>query len=124
MALFEIRAEIEVVDWLRTLSPSQLARVDEVVGLLAAEGTGLGMPLSRTLGDRVWELRIHLHPVDMRLTYWFAASGQIVMLTVFRKTRDNERLQVMRAKEAQKLCAAGHDFDKVVGTIDTSWEDR
>ncbi len=124
MGLFEIRAETEVVDWLRTLTPTQLARVDEVAGLLAEEGVGLGMPLSRTLGDRVWELRIHLHPNDFRITYWFAGSDRIVMMTVFRKTRDNERLQVMRAKEAQKLCAANHDIDKIVGAIDTSWEDR
>ena len=82
------------------------------------------MPLSRSLGDKVWELRIHLHPVDVRVTYWFAPGDHIVMLTVFRKTRDNERLEVMRAKEAQRLCSGNHDIDKVIGMIDTSKEDR
>ncbi|MFE1595351.1 type II toxin-antitoxin system RelE/ParE family toxin [Nocardia sp. NPDC058705] len=122
MALFEIYAEPEVVEWLRSLTPAQLARVDEVVGLLAEEGTSLGMPLSRSLGDRVWELRIHLHPIEMRLTYWFASNNRVVMLTTFRKTRDNERLQVMRAKEAQKLCSVNHDIDKVVAFVDTARE--
>jgi len=96
----------------------------KVAGLLAEEGTGLGMPLSRSLGDGVWELRIHLHPVEMRVSYWFASADRIVMLTVFRKTRDNERLQVSRAKEARKLCVANHDIDKVVDVIDTSKEVR
>lgn len=74
MGLFEIQAEPEVVDWLMSLTPAHLARVDAVCGMLAAEGTCLGMPLSRPLGDGVWELRINLHPKDIRITYWFPGT--------------------------------------------------
>ncbi|MBF6351607.1 type II toxin-antitoxin system RelE/ParE family toxin [Nocardia flavorosea] len=63
------------------------------------------MPLSRSLGDEARELRIHLHPIDVRVTYWFAPGDHIVMLTAFRKTRDNERFEVLPAEEARRLCS-------------------
>lgn len=119
MGLFEIQAEQEVVDWLMSLTPAHLARVDAVCGLLAAEGTCLRMPLSRSLGDGVWELRISLHPQDMRITYWFPGHDRIVLLTVFRKTRDAEYAQVRRAKQVQKVCEAEHDIDQIISVIET-----
>ncbi|MFA1551640.1 type II toxin-antitoxin system RelE/ParE family toxin [Actinomadura chokoriensis] len=119
MGLFEIQAEPEVTDWLMSLTPAQLARVDAVCGLLALEGTCLGMPLSRPLGGGVWELRINLHPKDIRITYWFPGHDRIVLLTVFRKTRDNEHAQVRRAKQAQEICEAEHDTDQIISVIET-----
>ncbi|WP_338742357.1 type II toxin-antitoxin system RelE/ParE family toxin [Actinomadura luteofluorescens] len=119
MGLFEIQAEPEVVDWLMSLAPAQLARADVVCGMLAVEGTCLGMPLSRPLGDGVWELRINLHPKDIRITYWFPGHDRVVLLTVFRKTRDAETAQVRRAKQAQKVCEAEHDTDQIISVIES-----
>ncbi|WP_141577069.1 type II toxin-antitoxin system RelE/ParE family toxin [Actinomadura sp. WMMA1423] len=80
MGLFEIQAEPEVVDWLMSLAPAQPARADVVCGMLAIEGTCPGMPLSRPLGDGVWELRINLHPQDIRITYWFPGHDLISVI--------------------------------------------
>ena len=118
MGLFEMQVEPEVVDWLLSLTPAHLARVDEACGLLAEEGTSLGMPLSRPLGDGMWELRINLHPKNMRITYWFPGQDRIVLLTVFRKTRNTEQAQVERAKRAKKICEAEHDTDQIFGIIE------
>jgi hypothetical protein len=44
--LYRFELEPEVRDWLASLSDGDLTRVDEVCGMLAAKGTGLGGPWS------------------------------------------------------------------------------
>jgi hypothetical protein len=41
-------------------------------------------------------------------TYWCTADGRIVLLTVFRKTRQHEQRQIDRAVRAQKICERDH----------------
>jgi hypothetical protein len=43
-----------------------------------------------------------------RITYWCTADGTIVLLTVFRKTRQHDQRQIDRAVQAQKACERGH----------------
>jgi phage-related protein len=78
--------------------------VDEVSGLLAEKGSELGGPWSGHLDGPVWELRIRLRDVAARITYWCTADGRIVLLTVFRKTRQHDQRQIDRAVRAQKAC--------------------
>ncbi|GLX96045.1 hypothetical protein Hesp01_39950 [Herbidospora sp. NBRC 101105] len=52
----------------------------------------------------------------MRITYWIAPERQIVLLTVFRKTRMRETRQVERARRALRLyveAAADRDDEEV-----------
>ncbi|WP_369123094.1 type II toxin-antitoxin system RelE/ParE family toxin [Nocardia amamiensis] len=56
------------------------------------------------------ELRFHLHPLEMRITYWLAPGRRVVLLTVFRKTRMREAAEVERAKALRKVCEAEHDY--------------
>ena len=58
---------------------------------LAERGSALRMPASRALGDGLFELRFDLNRVAWRITFYFAGSQRIVLLTVFRKQRMNER---------------------------------
>ena len=95
-------------DWLGSLSDSDYKRVDEVAGLLAEKGAGLGGPWSDHLGGQVWELRVRLAQVAVRVTYWCRPDGTIVMLTVFRKTRQHDQRQIDRAVRAQQACARDH----------------
>ena len=62
----------------------------------------LGGPWSDHLEGPVWELRIRLRDVTARITYWCTAEGTIVLLTVFRKTRQHDQRQIDRAVRAQK----------------------
>jgi hypothetical protein len=42
--------------------------------------------------------------VAQRITYFFATGDRIVLLTVFRKQRMNERNEVARARRAMQRC--------------------
>ena len=76
--------------------------------MLAQKGTELGGPWSDHLEGAVWELRIRLRDVAARVTYWCTPDGKIVLLTVFRKTRQHDQRQIDRAVRAQKLCGSDH----------------
>lgn len=76
--------------------------------MLAEKGPELGGPWSDHLQGAVWELRIRLRDVAARITYWSTADGRIVLLTVFRETRQHDQRQIDRAARAQKLCEREH----------------
>ncbi|GGS99601.1 hypothetical protein GCM10010156_67100 [Planobispora rosea] len=76
--------------------------------MLASQATTLGEPYSRHLGGRVRELRFNLDGSAVRITYWLAPGQRIVLLTVFRKTRQHEEAEIERARQTQKACEAEH----------------
>lgn len=43
-----------------------------------------------------------------RVTYWLAPGRRVILLTVFRKTRNTEATQVARAVHAQEICEREH----------------
>jgi hypothetical protein len=106
--LHRFELEPEVRDWLDSLSESDFKRVDEVCGMLAEKGTGLGRPWSDHMVGEVWELRVRLHPLAVRVTYWCRPDGTIVFLTVFHKTRQHDQRQIDRAVRAQQVCERDH----------------
>ena len=69
---------------------------------LAERGNQLRMPASRALGKGLFELRIDLSRTARRITYYFASGPgrRIVLLTTFRKQRQNERAEINRAHDA------------------------
>lgn len=76
--------------------------------MLAARPTTLGEPYSRHLGGKVRELRFVMDGSAVRITYWLASERRIVLLTVFRKTRQREEPEIERARPAQKVCEGEH----------------
>ncbi|WP_431044109.1 type II toxin-antitoxin system RelE/ParE family toxin [Streptomyces sp. P1-3] len=54
------------------------------------------------------ELRPTLDGAAMRITYWLTPDRTAVLLTVFRKTKMREDIEVQRAKLAQKIGEAEH----------------
>ncbi|GAA4212746.1 hypothetical protein GCM10023074_63080 [Microbispora amethystogenes] len=90
--------------------------------MLASQATTLGEPYSRHLGGKVRELRFVLDGNAIRITYWLAPDQRIVLLTVFRKTRQREDAEIERARQAQKLCEAEHGPAEHV--YDRTKEDR
>lgn len=63
------------------------------------------MPLSRSLGDGLFEPRFSLGPTARRITYRFTKDGRIILLTTFRKQRSNERDEISRARKVANECA-------------------
>ncbi|MER7009088.1 type II toxin-antitoxin system RelE/ParE family toxin [Dactylosporangium sp. NPDC000555] len=88
------------------LATAQFARVAFYIDLLANNGPLLGEPYTKQLDGKLRELRFHLESEAVRVTYWIASGERIVLLTVFRKTRDRETREVQRARRALARCAA------------------
>lgn len=104
LAGVEVEAHDEVVEWLSGLSDAEWDRVAVAIDRLARLAQRARMPLSRSLGDGLFELRLSLGPTARRITYRFTSDGRIVLLTTFRKQRDNERAEVARARQAAQNC--------------------
>ena len=94
----------EVVEWMATLNDDEWDRTVVVIDRLAQLGSTARMPLSRSLGDWLVELRFSLGPTARRITYRFTSGGSIVLLTTFRKQRNNERNEIRRARRAAEEC--------------------
>lgn len=101
----DIELHDEVVAWLDTLTDSEWQRVVVIVDRLAELGHQARMPLSRSLGDGLFELRFALGPTARRITYRFTKDSRIILLTTFRKQRNNERHEIDRARTAAAECA-------------------
>ncbi|NWF28459.1 type II toxin-antitoxin system RelE/ParE family toxin [Streptomyces sp. PKU-EA00015] len=108
---YVVEIEPEVRLWLANLPERDYLIVEHLVGRLACNATTLGEPYSRHLGDRLSELRFDLgHNRDaVRLPYRLAPGRRIILLTVFRKSRQREAAEVERAQRAQAVCQAEHE---------------
>ena len=105
---YDFEIEPEVREWLEASTPRDFKKVDEVAGMLAELGPELGGPWAAHLDGPVWELRLRLRNIAPRVTYWITPMRTIVLLTVFRKTRQHEKGQIDRALRAQKFCEGAH----------------
>ena len=95
----EIELLDEIVEWLGTLSEQEHDRVAVLIDRLAELASRARMPFSRGLGQGLFELRFTLGPTARRITYRFTKDGRIVLLTTFRKQRNNERAEIERARK-------------------------
>jgi putative component of toxin-antitoxin plasmid stabilization module len=101
----QVELHDEVAGWMDGLADDEWDRVVVVVERLAEIGAGARMPLSRSLGEGLFELRFTLGPTARRITYRFTADGGVVLLTTFRKQRNNERGEIARARKVARDCA-------------------
>lgn len=101
----EVELHDEVVEWLDTLTDREWERVVVIVDRLVDLGSQARMPLSRSLGEELFESRFTLGPTARRITYRFTKDGRVILLTTFRKQRNNERNEIDRARRAAAQCA-------------------
>ena len=106
---WEIEIEPEVQGWLDGLGLDDFAQAAAVLDRLAERGNTMRMPHSRALGEGLFELRFVCEGVARRISYWFAPDRRIVLLTTFRKTKDNERREISRARAALARCRDRHE---------------
>jgi len=100
--VWEIELSKEVTDWYVALVERDRAFADRAFDRLGEVGSQLSMPHARSLGDGLRELRFTCEGVSRRITYYFDLDRKVVLLTTFRKQRDNERREVDRARRAKK----------------------
>ncbi len=109
----EVELESEIEDWFASLSYDDKTRVVFYIDLLAEKGPLLDEPYTRQLDGKLRELRFHLGQNNQRITYYIASGRRIILLTVFQKTRQQERREVARAKRAMDRCVdEGHSADE------------
>jgi hypothetical protein len=113
MAWGSVELEPEVDRWLSGLTDDEFGQVAFYVDLLADRGVHLGEPYTRQLSGKLRELRFFLGRDRQRVTYYLAGGRRIILLTVFQKTRQRERLEVDRAVRAMQRCVAeGHTAEE------------
>ncbi len=100
----DLELEPEIEEWLDALRSGGFAAVAFHLDRLVGRGAALRMPHSRSLGEGLFELRFDLDRSAHRVTYFFTGDERIVLLTVFRKQRMNERSEVQRARRAMQRC--------------------
>lgn len=101
----EIELHDEVAEWMESLTADEWDRTFVVIERLSTEGFNARMPYSRALGDGLFELRFTLGSTARRITYRFTADQRIILLTTFRKQRNNERIEISRARVVAADCA-------------------
>lgn len=110
--MFEVVVDLEisdeVVEWLSSLTDEDRERAILYLGHLSRLGHTARPPLSRALGDGLFELRFTLAGTARRITYRFAPGSRAVILTTFRKQRQNERVEITRARAASAAWAKQH----------------
>ena len=72
-----------------------------VLTRLEDAGHMLGMPLSKQLSGGLRELRFTCEGVARRITYVLEPERKAITLTTFRKQRQSERREILRARRAQ-----------------------
>ena len=103
--MFDIEVHDEVANWLAALPDEEWDRTVVVIDRLATLGPRARMPFSRALGNGVYEVRFTLGRTARRVTYRFTQNRQIVLLTTFRKQRQNEQVEIARARKVAAECA-------------------
>lgn len=103
--MVELELHDEVAEWMDSLDDVEWRRTVVVIDRLIALGSLARMPLSKSLGDGLFELRFTLGPTARRITYRFTKDGRIILLTTFRKQRNNERNEIARARKVAEDCA-------------------
>jgi len=97
----EVQAHDENVEWFHEFSRNAWERVSVVVDRLASLGSKTRMPTSHSL----CEVRFPLSSTVRRITYRFTDDNRIILLTTFRKQRNNERAEVTLARKIAQNCA-------------------
>lgn len=91
--MVDVELHDEIADWMDTLDEDEWDRTVVVIDRLAE------------LSDGLFELRFTLGPTARRITYRFTKDGRVVLLTTFRKQRNNERTEIVRARKVAEDCA-------------------
>ena len=112
MSWATVAVEPEVERWLSRLGDEDFGQAQFYVDLLEREGVALGEPYTRQLRGNLRELRFYIGRERYRITYYIAKGRRIILLTVFKKSRQRETDEVDRANAAMDRCIEkGHSAE-------------
>ncbi len=99
-----VEAHPEVRTWLLGLANNEFGRARFYIDLLADRGPLLDEPYTRQLRGKLRELRFYLGRDQRRISYFITSDRRVVLLTVFHKTRRQERAEIARAVAEMERC--------------------
>lgn len=108
--MWRIEAEDEVDTWLMKLSARDAAVHASTCNCSPNTAAPWPCRTRAASGTAYVELRFHLRDEQRRITFWIAPDRRIVLLTTFRKQRQNERREVERAHNV--LTQVQQEFDR------------
>src|SRR5712691_4712042 len=95
------------------VSATRISGTQFYVDLLESEGVGLGEPYTRQLRGKLRELRFYIGRERYRISYYVATGRRIILLTVFKKSRQRETAEIDRAEVAMQRCIErGHTAEE------------
>lgn len=105
-----VELEPEVAEWVERLPLAEFGRVEFYIDLLAERGPLLDQPYTRQLRGKLREFRFFLGARGdaVRISYFIVEGRRIILLTVFRKQRPQERAEIDRAYRAMQRCVKEH----------------
>jgi phage-related protein len=103
----DVNGRVPVDEWIHTLPAQESGRVLKSIGLLASYGVRLGMPHTRHLRGKVWELRIAAGRKHYRVLYAPLAAHKFILLHAFAKKTDKTPSQDLAMAERR---LADHDL--------------
>jgi len=101
----DVELHDEVVTWMFSLEESGWQRTLVVIDRLAGLGPAARMPNVQEPRRRVVRAALHARPNRSAYHLPITSDGRIVLLTTFRKQRQNERTEMARARKAAEACA-------------------
>ena len=108
-----VEVEPEVERWLTRLGDKDFGHAQFYVDLLEREGVALGEPYTRQLRGNLRELRFYTGRERYRIAYYIATGRRIILLTVFKKSRQRETEEIDRAEVAMQRCIErGHTAEE------------
>ena len=96
----ELELHDEVVEWMVSLDATEWNRTVVVIDRLVGADAVLTEPRRRAL-----RAAVHARPDRTTVRLPVHQDGRIVLLTTFRKRRNNERNEIDRARKAAEDCA-------------------
>ncbi len=95
----EANGRVPVDEWIHTLPAREIGRVLKSIGLLEAYGVRLGMPHTRHLRGKVWELRIAAGRKRFRILYAPLAANKFLLMHAFAKKTEKTPSQDLAMAE-------------------------
>jgi phage-related protein len=89
-----------VKDFLLSLEPKMRAKMLRTISMLQTNGTDLREPLSKPLGDGIFELRAKVGSDISRTLYFFFYGRRVILTNGFiKKTQKTPRAEIETAKK-------------------------
>ncbi|HTY21662.1 MAG TPA: type II toxin-antitoxin system RelE/ParE family toxin [Desulfomonilaceae bacterium] len=100
VVFYQEGSKVPSKDWLDRLSNNEQDACYERLETLRDRGYELGFPAAEHLGDGIWELRVRVKKVRLRMLYFFHERKTVVVTHGFHKdTAKVPPIEIKRAKQ-------------------------